>query len=67
MLSTIIVQGGERPCLFSKGICDYISKGLNGSNPTIEEVPDHAIRNDLKKVKKAFIPQIRKNWKKETC
>ena len=50
MLATMIVQGGERPCLFSQAVCDYLSKGLDGSKPTIDEVQDHAIRNDLKKV-----------------
>ena len=47
MLATMIVQGGKRPCLFV--VCDYLSKGLDGSKPTIDEVQDHAIRNDLKK------------------
>ena len=51
MLATIIVQGGERPGLFTQSVCDYISMGLDASNPDTEEVPDYTIRNDLKKVK----------------
>ena len=49
MLATIIVQGGKRPCLFSPAVCGCLSKGLDGSKPTIDEVQDHAIRNDLKR------------------
>ena len=55
MLATMIVQGGERPCLFSQAVCSYLSKCLDGSKPTIDEVQDHAIRNDLRKVWYIFI------------
>ena len=50
MLATMIVQGGERPCLLSQSVCDYVCMGLNASNPKIEEIPDYTIKNDLKKV-----------------
>ena len=50
MLATIVVQGGERPCLFSQSVCDYICMGLDKTNPSIDEVPDFKVREDLKKV-----------------
>lgn len=58
MLATMIVQGGEQPCLFTKSICDYISMGLDASNPGIEEVPDYTIRDNLKKVKYKLVDQF---------
>lgn len=50
MLATTIVQGGEPPCLFSQAICDYICFGFDESCPTIEEIPDAVVKNDLAKV-----------------
>ena len=50
ILATVIVQGGERPCLFTQSVCDYICMGLNACNTEIEEIPDYIIKNDLKKV-----------------
>ena len=50
MLSTIIAQGGERPCLFTQSVCDYMCMGLEASLPSLEEVPDYATKEDLKKV-----------------
>ena len=58
MLATMIVQEGQRPCLCSQAVCDYSSRGLDGSKLTIDKVPDHAIRNDLKKVWYVFIFQV---------
>ena len=58
MLATMIVQGGEQPCLFTKSICDYISMGLDASNPGIEEVPGYTIRDNLKKVKYKLVDQF---------
>lgn len=51
MIATIIVQGGERPCLFTQSVCDYFCMGLEASNPGIDEIPDYTIRNDLNTVK----------------
>ena len=50
MLSTIIMQGGEPPRIFSPTVCQYISGGLEKCNPTIEEVPNLAVRSSLLKV-----------------
>lgn len=50
MLSTIIMQGGEPPRIFSPTICQYISGGLEKYNPTIEKVPNLAVRSSLLKV-----------------
>ena len=50
MLSTIIMQGDRPPRIFSPTICQYISGGFEKCNPTIEEVPNLAVRSSLLKV-----------------
>ena len=50
MLSTITVQGGAHPRIFSPSIRDYMAKGLAFCQPSIEEIPDATVRNSLKKV-----------------
>ena len=50
MLATAIVQGGEPPRLFSQAICNYICNGFDQTQPTIEEISDATIKNDLHKV-----------------
>ena len=51
LMSTITMQGGEPPRIFSPTICQYISGGLmEKCNPTIEEVPNLAVRSSLLKV-----------------
>jgi len=47
MLSTIIIQGGEPPRIFSPTICQYISGGWEKCNPIIEEVPNLAVQSSL--------------------
>ena len=49
MLSTIIMQGGEPPRIFSP-ICQDISGGLKKCNPVIEELPNLSLRSSLFKV-----------------
>jgi hypothetical protein len=50
MLSTIVLQGGEPPRIFSPAICQYMACGLEKFAPSIEEIPDTAVRASLDKV-----------------
>ena len=50
MLSTIIMKGAEPPRILSPTICQYISGGLEESDPTIEEFPNLSVRSSLLKV-----------------
>ena len=52
MLATMIVQGGESPCLFTPIVTNYITGGniLDLGDLDIEDIPKTNVRNDLVKV-----------------
>jgi hypothetical protein len=54
MLATMIVQGGELPCIFSPSLCQYIQGGIDNAFPEIDEVADIIVRKSLKKVSKSI-------------
>lgn len=47
MLSTITIQGGEPPRIFSPCICHFVSSGIENCQPTFEEVPNAQVRASL--------------------
>lgn len=50
MLATCLVQGGEPPVCFAKGVAEYIVYDRIESPPCIDDIPDYEIQQCLKTV-----------------
>ncbi|KAL3875466.1 hypothetical protein ACJMK2_033412 [Sinanodonta woodiana] len=53
MISTIVIQGGEAPAMFSPIITQCILKDPISTKPEVDDVPDLTIRESLHKVQEA--------------
>lgn len=51
MLASCLVQGGEPPVCFSRGVADFIVNDCVTSPPCINDIPDFEIRQLMQKVR----------------
>ncbi len=54
LIATCLVQGGQAPACFCKGVADYLIFDEVRSIPCLEDIPDFFIREKLQKVKYIF-------------
>ena len=50
MIATCLVQGGQPPVCFAAAVADYIVFDEVKSEPSLNDIPDHTVRNKLEKV-----------------
>ena len=49
MIATCLVQGGQPPVCFAAAVADYIVLDEVKSEPSLNDIPDHTVRNKLEK------------------
>ncbi|KAK3593330.1 hypothetical protein CHS0354_031393 [Potamilus streckersoni] len=54
MISTIVIQGGEPPSIFSPIITECVLKDPMSTRPKVDDIPDVIIRESLKLVQQAL-------------
>ena len=50
MIATCLVQGGQPPVCFAAAVADYLVFDEVKSEPSLNDIPNHTVRNKLEKV-----------------